>query len=55
LGAYTQPIKELRLEGAQRFRNFARKSAVEVGRIAKILASQAEYINDENNFRGHYV
>ena len=49
---YTQMIKELLLESAQLSRKFARKSAVEVERIVKILARQAEYINEENKFSG---
>jgi hypothetical protein len=44
-------IKEL-LESAQLSRKFARKSAVEVERIVKILARQAEYTDGENNFSG---
>ena len=40
---YRQMIKELLLESAQLSRKFARKSAVEVERIVKILARQAKY------------
>jgi len=47
---YTQMKKELLLESAELSRKFERKSAVEVERIVKILARQAEYINEENKF-----
>ena len=40
---YRQMIKELLLESAQLSRKFARKSAVEVERIVKILSRQAKY------------
>jgi hypothetical protein len=45
-------IKELLLESVQLSRKFARKSAVEVEGIMKILARQAEYTDEEKNFSG---
>ena len=49
---HTQTIKELLLESDQLSRKFAKKSAVEVQRIVKILARQAEYTDEENKFGG---